>query len=160
MCMASQDYSVEICRRPYTPEIAAGIGRLMPQLDGSFSDTPITPEFYQEVADSDYHDRLIAVRNEIQVIGAATLTIVLGDGMGRRGQLEDFVVDEAERGTPLARDMVHAMYEWADAKGVPQGKVYWQTETYRPAAIGFYNKVATRLEETITYEGKLREVSE
>ena len=148
--MSTPDISVEVCKE-YTPEMAAGIGRLMPQLDESFPPAPIPEGRLRYLIDSPDYDQLVAVANKIHVVGAATMSVVRGAGFGQRGQLEDFVVDEEHRGSGVAGQMWSLMLEWCAGKGLED--FYLQTETYRPGAIKFYEKHAALLGETVTFKG-------
>jgi hypothetical protein len=145
--------------RVYTPEIAAGIGRLMPQLDPSFPDTPIPEDRLRYIIDSSEHDQLIAVASRIGIVGAATMSIVRGAGFGARGQLEDFVTD-GTAGIRGAGSMLwhEAMMKWCIEKKLDG--FYLQTETWRNEAgrnaIEFYQRAgATLLDGTVTFSAKV-----
>jgi GNAT superfamily N-acetyltransferase len=150
--MTYNNVRVEVCEQ-YTDEISAGIGALMPQLDESFPATPIPEDHLRYIIESPDYGQIVAVKNDIQVVGAATMSIVRGAGFGKRGQLEDFVVDNNERRSGVSGRMWGLMIDWCLSKGIPNGELYLQTETYRPEAMRFYEKNGSLMPETLTYKG-------
>lgn len=137
----------------YTPEIAAGIGRLMAQLDPTFSADPVPEDVLQPIIISPDHDQFVSLTGDggDQVVAAASMTVVRGAGFNKRGQLEDFVVDEAFRGQGVGRSMWKALIDWCRAHDL--NEFYLQTETFRPDAIAFYNRVGAKvMNGTVTYK--------
>ena len=143
-------FTVEISTA-YSPELAAGIGLLGPQLDPLFSSDPVPEARLRSIIDSPSHDQLIARRDNALIVGAATMSVVMGSLFGERGQLEDFVLDASVQGGPVAPMMWEAMSNWCASRGLPEW--YFQTEPDKPRAVGFYNRNATLLPDSITYKG-------
>lgn len=81
----------------YTPEDATGIGRLMPFLSERLDDSPIDEDLLQTIIASPHHDQLVA-RAESRIVGAATLSTIMGTADGKQGWLNDFVTDPGMRG--------------------------------------------------------------
>ena len=136
----------------YQPEIAAGIGRLLVQLDPSFSSEPVPEEVLGPIIDSPDHDQFVALLDS-QVVGAASMSVVRGAGFNKRGQLEDFVVDQEMRGQGIGRTIWNSLVSWCEKKDLPG--FYLQTETFRPEAIAFYEKVGAEIMgQTVTYQVK------
>ncbi len=97
----------------YSEENAAGIGRLMPFLDESFPDTPLDRELLQDIVASPFHDQLVA-RLDGVIVGAATMSLVMGAGGGRKAQLEDFVADPNVRGQGIGNKVWNEMLKWCE----------------------------------------------
>ena len=53
--------------------------------------------------------------------------------------LQDLYVDVAQRGTGVARALIEAVYESADAAGAPS--VYWHTQHFNEAGRRLYDRV-------------------
>lgn len=146
--------------RVYTPEVAAGIGRLMPFLDESFPGDPIPEEHLRYIIDSPDYDQLVAVQEHAGIVGAATMSIVRGAGFGARGQLEDFVTDPSPKVKGAGSALWEYMKQWCAERGLSD--FYLQTETWRNDegrnAIDFYTrKGAHLLGETVTFSAKVAE---
>ena len=101
----------------YTPEDAAGIGRLMPFLSDKLDDKPISETLLREIIASPHHDQLVARLDSI-IVGAATLNILMGAGMYKQGYLEDFVTDPTVRGNGVGARLWDEMMVWCDEHGV------------------------------------------
>lgn len=86
----------------YTPEDAEEIGRLMSFLDSNSTGEPIPKDRLQTIIKSKYHDQLVARNEDSQIVGAATLSIVLAANAGPKGYLEDFVTDPETNGVGSA----------------------------------------------------------
>lgn len=103
--------------REYTPEVAEAVRELLKQLSRSGKDKGEIPrEWFDEVIDSPYHDLLLAVEDE-KVIGMASLTMVMGAGIGKNAYLEDFVVSEEARGKNVGTALWEEMLKWGAEKG-------------------------------------------
>lgn len=126
----------------YSPEVAAGIGRLMPQLDPSFSGDPTPQGWLESTIACDTRDQIVALHTG-QVVGAATMNVVGGAGKGVEGWLEDFVVDEDLRGQGVAQTLWQEMIRWCQEQGLPSFSL--ETEEHRKAAIRFYEKQGAKL---------------
>lgn len=55
--------------------------------------------------------------------------------------LQDLFVDEKARGKGAGRQLIHAVYEWADMNGTPT--VYWMTQSFNTTARALYDEVAS-----------------
>ena len=81
----------------YSPDDAAGIGRLMPFLSKRLSGDPIKETYLRDIIDSPHHDQIVA-RIEARIVGSATLGTLMGTANGRQGWLNDFVTDPDTNG--------------------------------------------------------------
>lgn len=130
----------------YTLEVAAGIGRLMPDLDPNFSDAPTHHGLLREIIASIYHDQLVAfgdVEGVERVIGAASMSIEFGVGMGKQARLNDFVVDPSIQGRGVGSRMVEAMIEWCQRKRAHT--LTFESEYHREAAHALYKKFGAEI---------------
>jgi ribosomal protein S18 acetylase RimI-like enzyme len=127
----------------YDVDIDAGIGQLMPYLDPTFSAEPRPADLRAIIASTD-HDQLVALRlADSRIVGAATMTIVRGYGLGRAGRLEDFVVDPTIRRQGVATKLWTTMMQWCEAKDLDS--MVFETERDRPEALAFYEKMGARI---------------
>lgn len=100
----------------YSSDTAIALGRLAPMLSGRFNDEPIAKEYLEAIIESDSHDILLArLTSNARIVGAATMSIILGGiSGGRKAWLEDFVVDDALRGRGVASQLFdNGIVAWA-----------------------------------------------
>lgn len=102
----------------YTPETADQIRKLLIQLSRSGKDRGEIPkEWFEELIASPYHDMLVAIDDNNQIIGIATLSIHMGPIIRKNAYLEDFVTDQTVRGKGIGSALWDAMLVWAKDKG-------------------------------------------
>ena len=102
----------------YTPETADQIRKLLIQLSRSGKDRGEIPkEWFEELIASPYHDMLVAIDDNNQIIGIATLSIHIGPIIRKNAYLEDFVTDQTVRGKGIGSALWDAMLDWAKEKG-------------------------------------------
>lgn len=102
----------------YTPETADQIRKLLIQLSRSGKDRGEIPkEWFEELIASPYHDMLVAIDDNNQIIGIATLSIHMGPIIRKNAYLEDFVTDQTVRGKGIGSALWDAMLAWAKDKG-------------------------------------------
>ena len=102
----------------YTPETAARIRELLIQLSRSGKDRGEIPKkWFEELIASPYHDMLVAIDDNNQIIGIATLSIHMGPIIRKNAYLEDFVTDQTVRGKGIGSALWDAMLDWAKEKG-------------------------------------------
>ena len=101
----------------YTPETADQIRKLLIQLSRSGKDRGEIPkEWFEGLIASPYHDMLVAIDNNNQIIGIATLSIHMGPIIRKNAYLEDFVTDQTVRGKGIGSALWDAMLDWAKEK--------------------------------------------
>lgn len=101
----------------YTPEIAARVRELLIELSRSKKDKGEIPrEWFEDVINSPYHDLLIAEEDD-NILGIATLSVIMGPGIRKNAYLEDFVTDSTIRGKGIGSALWNAMLDWAAEKG-------------------------------------------
>ena len=102
----------------YDQKTADKIRELLIQLSRSHKDRGEIPkEWFEEIIASPSHDLLIAVDDDSEIYGIATLSIIMGPIVRKVAYLEDFVVDESARGHGLGTILWTAMLSWAKRKG-------------------------------------------
>lgn len=102
----------------YTPETADQIRKLLIQLSRSGKDRGEIPkEWFEELIASPYHDMLVAIDDNNQIIGIATLSIHMGPIIRKNAYLEDFVTDQTVRSKGIGSALWDAMLAWAKEKG-------------------------------------------
>lgn len=125
----------------YTPEMATRVRELLIQLSRSGKDRGEIPrEWFEEVINSPYHEMFLAVTEESdedaggsvgadekgsetalksagQIVGIATLSIIMGPIIRKNAYLEDFVTDAAYRGQGVGTALWEAMLKWAKEHG-------------------------------------------
>ena len=103
----------------YDAKTANRIRELLIQLSRSGKDHGEIPrEWFDDLIASPFHDMLLALDddNDNQIIGIATLSIIMGPIVRRVAYLDDFVTDEKVRGQGVGSRLWDAMLEWARAK--------------------------------------------
>lgn len=104
--------------KQYTPESADQIRQLLIQLSRSGKDRGEIPEqWFIDLINSDSHDMLIAIDDDDQIIGIATLSVIMGPIVRKVAYLEDFVTDSKVRGKGVGSALWQAMLDWAKEKG-------------------------------------------
>lgn len=132
----------------YSEDDAAGIGELMPILSGSFTGAPIPEERLRAIIESPYHEQLVA-RHDTRIIGAATLSIIIGAGAGNKAWLEDFV---ASPGTGI-RGIGQALWDEIEVWCLERStNLEFTSRPSRVAAHAFYTKNGAKIRETATFK--------
>ena len=102
----------------YSPTIANRVRELLIQLSRSGKDKGEIPEaWFKDIIASPYHDLLVAYDDHDQIVGIATLSVIMGPGIRKNAYLEDFVTDSAVRGQGYGSALWEAMLDWAAEKG-------------------------------------------
>ena len=98
----------------YSPTAANRIRELLIQLSRSGQDKGKIPEtWFKDIIASPNHDLLIAYDDQDQIVGIASLSVVMGPGIRKNAYLEDFVTDSAVRGQGYGSALWAAMLKWA-----------------------------------------------
>ena len=130
----------------YSTETAGRVRELMAQLSRSGKDKGEIPrEWFETVIDSPFHDLLVAY-DEGRIVGVATMSVVMGAGVGQNAYLEDFVTDASVRGRGVGTAMWEAMCDWMRKKGCR--RMEFTCGRGREAAQGFYKSRGAKVYET------------
>lgn len=136
----------------YSPEVAAGIGLLLPDLSPSPSPDPVSRERLEAQIHSPWHDQLIAEQAG-RIVGAAAVSFVLGTIQDNtKVQLEDFVVssDETVRGTGVGLALWNSVVDWT--RRMHAQKIVFTSHPSREAARKFYLRQGAVVRDTATFE--------
>ena len=121
----------------YSEPTANRIRELLIQLSRSGKDRGEIPkQWFDNLINSPSHDMLIALDDQDQIIGIATLSIIMGPIVRKVAYLEDFVTDESVRGKGIGKALWQAMLSWTKAKGCTE--LCFTSGQGREAAQKFY----------------------
>lgn len=131
----------------YTPETANRIRELLIQLSRSGKDRGEIPEqWFNDLIASNSHDMLIAYDEDGNIIGIATLSIIMGPIVRKMAYLEDFVTDESVRGQGVGDALWQEMLKWAKEKGCTE--LNFTSGQGREKAQAFYQKRGAEIYDT------------
>ena len=101
----------------YDQATASRIRELLIQLSRSGKDRGEIPrEWFDSLIASPSHDMLLALDDNDEILGIATLSIIMGPIVRRVAYLEDFVTDKDHRGQGVGSALWDAMLDWAKEK--------------------------------------------
>ena len=137
---------IEILKE-YNPKTANRIRELLIQLSRSGKDRGEIPEqWFQDLINSDSHDMLLAIDENNQIVGIATLSIIMGPIVRKVAYLEDFVTDKSVRGQGVGSQLWEAMLDWAKSKGCTE--LNFTSGHGREAAQAFYKNKGAEVYDT------------
>ena len=140
----------------YTPETANRIRELLIQLSRSGKDRGEIPEeWFKDLIDSPSHDMLVAYDDNDNIVGIATLSIIMGPIVRKMAYLEDFVTDSSVRGQGVGSALWQAMLFWAKGKGCTE--LNFTSGHGREAAQEFYKKRGAEIYDTNFFRKPLNE---
>jgi GNAT superfamily N-acetyltransferase len=131
----------------YTHKDAIGIGQLMPFLSQRMSDIPIAEELLTEIITSPYHEQIVARLNG-KIVGAATLSIIMGPAVGKQARLEGFVTDPEIRGQGIGSSLWDEIVRWCNEHGVD---LEFTSSPSRKAAHDFYLARGAKIRDTTVF---------
>jgi len=133
----------------YTPEDAAGIGRLRPILSEGKSDDPVPEQHLRAIIESPTSEQFVArLDDSRRIIGAATLTILFGALSERKAWLNDFVTDPAASVRGIGRALWQEMGQWRIENDVD---MTFTSHHGRTAAHNFYQKQGAEIRDTTVF---------
>jgi ribosomal protein S18 acetylase RimI-like enzyme len=97
-----------------TPEVVEGLNKLLPQL--SSQPPTLTIDDVERMVHSEAATLFVATENSV-VLGTLTL-IIFSIPTGRRGWIEDVVVDQSARGVGVGEQLTNAAIDEARLRGV------------------------------------------
>lgn len=102
----------------YSEGVANRIRELLIQLSRSGKDRGEIPkDWFDNLIASPYHDMLVAYDDNEEIVGIATLSIIMGPIVRKVAYLEDFVTDSSKRGKGIGSALWDEMLVWAKEKG-------------------------------------------
>lgn len=120
----------------YIPEIAAGIGRLMPDLDDRKADNPISEERVRTLIELPDTDAFV-VYKDAAIVGAAILYKLVGF-TGDRAILQDFVTSQEVRGQGTGYALWQELLQWCRQRGIE--RLVCMSSPHRTEARAFYER--------------------
>lgn len=131
----------------YDVETTNRIRELLIQLSRSGKDRGEIPaEWFSDLINSDSHDMLLAIDDNGEIQGIATLSIIMGPIVRKVAYLEDFVTDETCRGQGVGSKLWDAILEWSKNKGCTE--LNFTSGHGREAAQAFYQKRGAEIYDT------------
>ncbi len=121
----------------YNTNIANRVRELLIQLSRSGKDRGEIPkEWFDDLIKSDSHDMLLAVDENGNILGIATMSVIMGPIVRKIAYLEDFVTDKNARGQGVGTALWEAMLDWSKEKGCTE--LNFTSGRDREAAQKFY----------------------
>ena len=131
----------------YDKKTADRVRELLIQLSRSGKDRGEIPkEWFDDLINSDSHDMLLALDDNNQIIGIATLSIIMGPIVRKVAYLEDFVTDQTLRGQGIGSALWDAMLDWAKDKHCTE--LCFTSGHGREAAQAFYQHKGAKIYDT------------
>ncbi len=131
----------------YTEQDAHELGHLMKSLTGSYDGRPVDQELLEVIIGSPDADQLVA-RLRGRIVGAATLSTVMGPVAGRVGYLNDFVTDAEVQGQGVGSRLWGEIERWCIERDVP---LIFTSRESRQAAHTFYTKQGAEIVDTTAF---------
>ncbi|HEV8688057.1 MAG TPA: GNAT family N-acetyltransferase [Gaiellaceae bacterium] len=129
-----------------TPEVLAGLNRLLPQLSATAN--PVDEQAVTRIVESDATRLLIARNPDGQIIGTLTLA-VFRTPTGIRAWIEDVVVDSTARGQGVGEALIRAALAIAAEDGATT--IDLTSRASREAANRMYRRIGFAERETNVY---------
>lgn len=131
----------------YSEGVANRIRELLIQLSRSGKDRGEIPkEWFDSLIASPYHDMLVAYDDNEEIVGIATLSIIMGPIVRKVAYLEDFVTDSSKRGKGIGSALWDEMLVWAKEKGCTE--LCFTSGHGREAAQEFYKNRGASIYDT------------
>lgn len=131
----------------YTPEYAVALGRLMTFLSSKADGSPIDERLLQDIIASEYHRQYAAWVDDVMV-GAATLSIVMGPQAGRYVYLNDLVVDPSYAEYHIGTALYKEIEGWCRAEHM---RMEFTSRPERQAAHQFYLRKGAVIRDTTVF---------
>lgn len=129
-------------------EDAKGIGKLMPFLNERFTDDPMSSDILNAIINSPYHIQIVARLNG-QIVGAATLSLILGPVTKKKAYLSDFVTNPDIRGKGVGSKIWDEMIAWCKEK---DANLTFTSNPTREQAHKFYLDRGAKIYETTVFK--------
>ena len=131
----------------YSEKTANRIRELLIQLSRSGKDRGEIPKaWFDDLIASPYHDMLVAYDDDENIVGIATLSIIMGPIVRKVAYLEDFVTDASLRGKGIGSALWDEMLVWAKEKGCSE--LCFTSGQGREAAQAFYKNRGAEIYDT------------
>ena len=128
-----------------TPDVVEGLNKLLPQL--SSHPPTLSMSDVERMVHSEAATLFVATENGV-ILGTLTL-VIFSIPTGRRGWIEDVVVDQSARGAGVGEQLTNAAIDEARSRGVRS--IDLTSRPSREAANAMYVKLGFGLRETNVY---------
>lgn len=136
----------------YSEKDARDIGLLLTHLSDKFDGSTVPEEVLQNIISSPHHAQLVARDSSGKIVGAATVSVIMGAGSAKNAWLEDFVVDTSLQGFGIGGKLWDAVVDWCKSKGARN--LNFTSRPSREAAQAFYLKRGAVVRETNFFRKK------
>ena len=123
----------------YDAEVAEQMGTLLLDLTEKWPGGAVEREKIEEIIESPWHDQILAFDGD-ELVGMATVSVVLGTKIDRNEYLEDFVVKAGCRGKGIGGLIWDAILAWGRQKGCNRLEFTSSGKGKKGAAVDFYLK--------------------
>jgi len=137
--------------KEYQPEIQDAIGKLSTQLTGK--EYKVGKERIEAIISDENSHLIVALNDKGFVLGMATVGIY-NSPTGKKGWIEDVVVDEGSRGQGIGENLINFAVEFA--KNQQADVVMLTSKPERITANKLYKKLGFQLKETNVYRLPLK----
>ncbi|MCL2444880.1 GNAT family N-acetyltransferase [Candidatus Saccharibacteria bacterium] len=127
--------------------LAREMGRLLRDLTPKYDGGAMSQEWVEMIVESELHDQLLVFDGE-ELIGMATVSVVLGAYVGRNVYLEDCVVKGDRQGQGVGGILWEAVVAWGREKGARRLEFTSTGGDKKTGAVGFYLKQGAEIRET------------
>lgn len=127
----------------YTPKIDQKVRELLKQLSRSGRDKGEIPKsWFEQIIASPWHDLLLA-EDDGEIIGMASVSVIMGAGIMKNAYLEDFVVNTNIRAKGVGTALWNEVVKWAKEKNCK--KLEFTCGEGREVAQEFYRKRGAKI---------------
>lgn len=127
----------------YTPKIGQKVRELLKQLSRSGRDKGEIPKsWFEHIIASPWHDLLLA-EDDGEIIGMASVSVIMGAGIMKNAYLEDFVVNTNIRAKGVGTALWNEVVKWAKEKNCK--KLEFTCGEGREVAQEFYKKRGAKI---------------
>jgi len=132
---------------------AKGIGKLMPFLSQRLSDKPMSTEILKAIIESPNQVQIVARLGD-EIVGTATLSLILGPAVMKSAYLSDFVTNPNIRGNGVGGKIWDEMIAWCKEQNA---NLTFTSKAKREDAHRFYINHGAEVHDTVVFKVNLIE---
>ncbi len=138
----------------YDEGLAVAMGRLLMDLSSKWDGSPVSQAWIEDIIASKHHDQLLAFDGD-ELVGMATVTLVLGAKIDKNAYLEDFVVSSGRQGQGIGRILWQEIVAWGKEKGAKRLEFTSSGQDKKSGAVAFYLKMGAEIRDTNAFRLEL-----
>ncbi|MBR3164282.1 GNAT family N-acetyltransferase [Candidatus Saccharibacteria bacterium] len=138
----------------YDAEVAEAMGELLCALSSSYNGEAVARERIEEIIESPWHDIMVAFDGE-ELVGMASLSVIMGTKIGRNLYLEDLVVKAGKQGQGIGSLLWEKILEWGRKKGCKRLEFTSSGKGKKQGAVDFYLAKGAEIRETNCFRVEL-----